>query len=161
MTGPRRKSLRLPGFDYSDPGAYFVTVCTADRRCLFGDVVNDEMRLNRPGRILDGCWRATPRHFSGTVLDASAVMPNHLQAILWFERAGHGPPLHTIIGLFKGAVTRRAGRPVWQRSFHDRLIRNDRELDAYREYIEANPVNWALDRESPDSTPTRGEGPRG
>jgi putative transposase len=159
---PKRRSLRLPDFDYSSDGLYFVTICSRDRACLFGSVVDDAVRLSRLGRIVEDEWRGMPlRWRSSVVLDEFVVMPNHLHGIVWLTRAGHAPPLQTVIGSFKSGVSRGAGRPVWQRSFHDRVIRNEGELDAYRDYVAANPVNWALDRENPRSAPRRGGGPPG
>jgi putative transposase len=149
MTGPRRKRLRLRNFDYAQAGAYFVTVCARERRCIFGEIVDDWMRPNRLGRVVIDCWVAIPAHFASAQLDAFVLMPNHLRGIVWLGRAGHGPPLHSVIGSFKGAVTRRAGRHVWHRSFHDRVIRDDAELEALRQYIADNPVKWATDRENP------------
>jgi putative transposase len=158
---PQRRSLRLPDFDYSSEGLYFVTICSRDRVCLFGDVVGDAIRLNALGRIAAAEWLAIPHRWTGVTLDEFVVMPNHLHGILWLTRAGQAPPLQTVVGSFKSGVSRRAGRPVWQRSFHDRVIRNEAELVAYRDYIAANPVNWALDRENPRSAPRRGAAPRG
>ena len=76
-------------------------------------------------------------------------MPNHIHGILVLVGAGYIRPLPGVIGLFKAAVSRQAGRPVWQRSFHDRVIRDDDELEALRRYIEDNPLRWAVDRENP------------
>jgi len=76
-----RRSLRLPGYDYSRAGAYFVTICTQARLCLFGDVVDAEMRLNAAGRMVDRQWRDLPHRFPFVELDEYVVMPNHLHGI--------------------------------------------------------------------------------
>jgi REP-associated tyrosine transposase len=77
-------------------------------------------------------------------------MPNHLHGILMLGvGAGYIRPLQTVVGTFKAAVTRRVGRPIWQRSYYERVIRGEDELGALREYIEQNPLRWALDRENP------------
>ncbi len=73
-----RRSIRLKGYDYSQPGAYFVTMVTQGRECLFGEIVNGEMLLNEFGRIADECWRAIPNHFPNVELGAYIVMPNHV-----------------------------------------------------------------------------------
>jgi len=78
-----RHSIRLGGYDYSRPGAYFVTICTHDRACLFGDVAEGEMRLNDAGRIAEQCWRDIPAHFPRLDLDAFVIMPNHVHGIIW------------------------------------------------------------------------------
>ena len=77
-----RRSFRLQGYDYSQPGAYFVTICTQSRRCLFGDVQDGEMRLNDAGRIIARWWSKLPSKFAACATDAFVVMPNHVHRIL-------------------------------------------------------------------------------
>jgi REP element-mobilizing transposase RayT len=77
-----RRSIRLQGFDYSQTGAYFVTICTRERACIFGEVIDGEMRLNNAGDVVDQCWLAIPRHFPDVDLDAYVVMPNHVHGIV-------------------------------------------------------------------------------
>ena len=77
-----RRSIRLKGYDYAEPGAYFVTVCTRDRACLFGHVVNGEMHLNEAGEIAQRCWEDIPTHFPSVELDAFVIMPNHVHGIV-------------------------------------------------------------------------------
>jgi hypothetical protein len=78
----RRRSIRLPGYDYSQPGGYFVTVCTKDRECVFGEVVEGEVRLNEAGRVIADTWKWLGRHYSYVELDEWVIMPNHLHAIV-------------------------------------------------------------------------------
>ena len=84
---PKRRSLRLPAYDYAQAGAYFVTACAYDRRCLFGDIVDGAMRLNDVGRVVETCWDAIPDHFPHAGLDAYVVMPNHIHGIVWITAA--------------------------------------------------------------------------
>ena len=148
MPGPKRKSTRLRGYDYATAGAYFVTVCAREHARLFGAVVHDEMKPSRVGRIVEGCWAAIPDHFPIVRLDAFVVMPNHVHGIVWLPRAGHAPPLPLLIGSFKSAASREAGRRLWQRSYYDRVIRNEAELRLLREYVADNPLRWTLDEEN-------------
>jgi REP element-mobilizing transposase RayT len=148
MPAPERKSPRIREYDYA-AGSYFVTVCVRSRACILGDVVDDEMRLSRVGKIVVASWRAIPAHFPSVSLDVFVVMPNHFHGILSLSRAGHAPPLPAVIGSFKGAASRAAGRRLWQRSFYDRVIRNESELQALRQYVVDNPLAWALDGENP------------
>ena len=86
-----RRSIRLPGHDYGSPGAYFVTICTAQRRHLFGEVVDEDVRLSPLGRMADACLRNVRMHSAGVKVVSHVVMPNHLHAILAFrdrERRG-------------------------------------------------------------------------
>ena len=78
-----RRSIRLKGYDYSQPGAYFITICTANRACLFGEVVDGNMQLNPMGHIARQCWLAIPDHFPNTALDEFIIMPNHVHGIIW------------------------------------------------------------------------------
>src|SRR5438067_207353 len=80
---PSRKSLRLEGYDYSRAGGYFVTLCTEERRCLFGDVVNGEMKLNALGQMVHDVWGGLAEHYPYTVVDKYMVMPNHLHGIVF------------------------------------------------------------------------------
>jgi putative transposase len=77
-----RHSIRLQGYDYSASGAYFITICTYQRQCLFGDVVNGMMELNSFGRLAQSCWQRSPHHFPQVDLDAFVIMPNHVHGIL-------------------------------------------------------------------------------
>ena len=103
---PRRKSIRLKEYDYSQPGAYFVTICTQNRLCLFGDVVNAEMVLNDPGRMVWQWWEELNNKFPNMETDAGMVMPNHFHGILMF----HEPV---------GATLR--GRPGGRKETDDRV----------------------------------------
>lgn len=174
---PGRRSIRTPAYDYSAPGLYFVTACTHDRRCLFGEIAGEHMVLNECGRIVESCWQAIPEHFPDIELDEFVVMPNHVHAILGIVEpvgATHGSPpgtsrgpghrsLGAIVGTFKTAVTQRINRLratpgalVWQRSYYEHVIRNERALDAIRQYIADNPRRWAEDGENPDVVRRRG-----
>lgn len=77
-----RRSIRLPGFDYSQEGMYFVTICTKDRRDLFGDVYDGKMNVNPAGNMLQMVWDEMPVHYSGIKTDAFVIMPNHIHAII-------------------------------------------------------------------------------
>ncbi|MGK7875021.1 MAG: transposase [Xenococcaceae cyanobacterium] len=165
-----RRSIRLPGYDYTQPGAYYVTICTHQRQCWFGDVVNEEMRYNRLGDIAYRFWQALSRRFPHIKLDAFVVMPNHLHGILVITDEGKGQvqprreqfgkpipgSIPTIVRSFKSAVTRRinlmrptTSPPIWQSNYHESIIRIERGLDNVRQYIIDNPRQWALDEENP------------
>jgi putative transposase len=77
-----RRSIRLKGYDYSQAGLYFITICVQDRKCLFGKIANDEMILNNAGTIANECWLEIPKHFPNAVLHEHIVMPNHVHGII-------------------------------------------------------------------------------
>ena len=93
---PRRRSIRLHGYDYAQAGAYFVTVCTQARACLFGEVVDGEMGLNYAGRIVQSTWNELPDHYCGVDLDAFVVMPNHVHGIILLTDDATSPQPHPL-----------------------------------------------------------------
>jgi len=172
-----RRSIRMPEFDYAAGGVFFVTICVKDRECLFGEVVECEMRLNDMGAIVESCWRSIPEHRANVTVDAFVVMPNHLHGLLRLASVGatlvspsfevrsdgrsapRGPDpgsLGAVVGCFKADVTRRttgfgarSSRNIWQRNYYEHLVRDDRSLEQIRQYIAANPANWTIDTENP------------
>ena len=86
-----RRSVRLKGYDYSQAGLYFITICVQDRKCLFGKVENDEMGLNDTGKIASECWLEIPEHFTNAVLHEYIVMPNHVHGIIELKRVDSIP----------------------------------------------------------------------
>ena len=172
----QRRSVRLQGYDYSQPGAYFVTVCTRGRECLFGSVVNYEMQLNDVGRTVWLVWQELPKRFVGITLDAFTVMPNHIHGIIFvgaqFIAPSHptsaergamnrAPTLGEIVRTYKAISTRlirqsiKAGF-VWQRNYFEHVIRDDHSLERIRDYIVNNPARWDEDEENPEhQTPSK------
>ena len=158
----RRRSLRLKQYDYSQDGAYFVTLCTVDRRRYF------EQSLRQ---IVDREWSALPGRFPQVRLDEYVIMPNHFHGILMICRdtpCGYpavsgrvNSALGEIIGAFKSLCvtawlkvikTQRldARAKFWQANYYEHVIRCGRELERIREYIVNNPLQWELDRENPE-----------
>ncbi|PZS04712.1 MAG: transposase [Chloroflexi bacterium] len=158
-----RPSLRLPDYDYAQLGAYFVTICTLDRVCCFGRIIDGESRLNDAGNMVSAVWVALPQRFAHIILDAFIVMPNHLHGIVMIQEYRAGQALGQIMGAFKSIATNRyivgvrqegwprfAGR-LWQDNYFEHIIRNEASLDRIREYIAANPLGWEDDPERPAS----------
>ncbi len=157
-------------YDYSQNGAYFVTLCAHDRACLFGEVVDGAMHLSELGEIITSEWFRTPVLRPQVVLDEFVVMPNHFHAVIAIEDSRRGvlpyarprlrspsQTLGSIVRGFKSATTasinRRRnspGAPLWQRNYYEHVIRNESELTRIREYIVNNPAQWAMDRENPE-----------
>jgi REP element-mobilizing transposase RayT len=159
----------MPAYDYSESGAYFITAVTEGRGAVFGEILDAEMRLNRNGVIVERCWYDLLDHYAHLTLDEFVVMPNRVHGVISLAdvaRAGLEPAptietarrhgLSEIVRAFKTFSARRInevrgtpGTPVWQRNYYERVVRNERELHAVREYIRANPLNWYLDKENP------------
>jgi REP element-mobilizing transposase RayT len=168
-----RRSIRLPRFDYGSAGAYFVTICTHERAHVFGKIQNDEMILNENGNICMNVWDEIQEYSDNAETDEFIVMPNHVHGIIWIRPPTHGAinpkgainraPTTTTMGLgeivrsYKARVTRQirlAGSTygVWQRNYYERIIRNERELHAIRQYIRNNPSKWEFDGDHSSSS---------
>jgi putative transposase len=155
-----RRSIRLQGYDYSQAGAYFVTICTQNRECLFGDIVNGGMRLNEAGRVVESVWDGLPGHYAHVELDAMVIMPNHFHGIIVLAptpaAVRHG--LSEIVRALKTFSSRRinemrqsTGAKLWQRNYWEHIVRNEPELNRIREYIHNNPAQWELDKLHPNN----------
>ena len=167
--------MRLSGYDYSSQGAYFVTICTYQRTCLFGEIINEQMQLNQFGQIVKDYWQQIPKHFPNVELDEFIVMPNHLHSIIVIKHAVlENQPgtttaeifgnmmkpgaLSTIVRSFKSATTRQInilraapGSPVWQRNYYDHIIRNEVSYTQIEHYIRYNPLSWQIDQLHPNN----------
>jgi REP element-mobilizing transposase RayT len=154
----RRNSLRYPRHDYAEPGAVFVTVCTSGKQRLFGDVQDGQIIHSPAGLVAVNRWQMIPDRFAAVEIDAFVIMPDHVHGVLF---TGANPDLANqritvgdVIRWFKASVQSayRHGvehldwpaydRHLWQRGFHDRIIRSDVELATIQTYIEGNP--WRL-----------------
>lgn len=174
-----RHSIRLRGYDYAQAGAYFVTICTKERRLFFDDLTLKD--------YAEECWLAIPEHATNVELDEWVVMPNHLHGIIvitdksrdvhplpWRAVPGlnvptirdstnpfsaispRGGTLSVIVRTYKAAVTTGCHRLGcrdfdWQPNYYEHIIRNELELKIIRKYIAANPLKWSLDMDNPSN----------
>ena len=141
---PVRKHPRLKDYDYATANYYFVTICTHNKLCVFGD----PMRLSSIGKIAQALLKEIPVHFPGVTVDKYVVMPNHIHGIVVLP--GNTANLSTIIGQYKAAVTKSArdfymDGSLWQTSFHDHVIRNQADYERIWTYIDGNPSKWDED----------------
>ena len=146
--------MRLAQFDYAQPGMYFVTICAANRTCLFGEVIDGVVRHAAAGNVIATVWRAMPSRFPEIMLDSFVVMPNHFHGLIGID-SGLKRGLPAVVQAFKSLSARLIGAqrcstfPVWQRGYYEHVVRNDADLDRIRRYIEENPIRWDLDEENP------------
>jgi putative transposase len=179
-----RRSIRMKGYDYSSPGAYFVTLLSHGRACFFGEIKEGIFRQSDIGKLVNDCWLRIPNHFYDIGLDEYVLMPNHLHGIIFIHeslgkgeafvesiqsdvdmKSANASPLQprgtqpastsAIIQNFKSVSTRmvnkrffETGNKIWQRNYYERIIRNERELNAIRRYICDNTQDWELDIEN-------------
>ena len=172
-----RRSIRLKEYDYSFEGAYFVTICTHKRECLFGDIADSEVRLNQYGSVVQECWEGLLSHYPHVYLNEFMIMPNHVHGIILLSPpdvdVGAGSPrpngagqpcpytemrhaLGQIVAYLKyqsakciNALRETPGYPVWQRNYYEHIIRNGKSFEAIQAYITANPLYWAKDPDNP------------
>ena len=149
MELPKRKSPRIPKYDYSTPNYYFITICTHNKICIFGQPGN----LNSYGRIAEEHLLRIPLLNPNIQIDKYVIMPNHLHVIFVVnpkENENDMVDLSFVIGQYKMSVTKKIrmkepGKMVWQRSFHDHVIRNQKRYEMIWQYIENNPLKWEED----------------
>jgi len=171
-----RRSLRLQGYDYSQPSAYFVTICTKNRKCIFGQIVNYEMIVNAIGQIVVDFWSSLPDRYSNIELDEFTIMPNHVHCIivitdfvetiheLSLQNQRRNMLLPKVMGYFKmnsakavNQLRSTAGTSVWQANYYEHIIRNEAELDRIRQYILNNPAKWGEDIDNLEGKATQEE----
>ena len=160
---PSRKKIRLHGYDYSQQGAYFITICVKDHKNLLGKIFDNTIVLSEYGQIAKNEIEHIPHIRKECTVDNYVIMPNHIHLIVRIvhvgddgnrpanttERADCHPPLRrtlsNMVQGFKGAVTRQIGIPIWQRSYHDRIIRTEESYNRISYYIDENPAIWQED----------------
>jgi REP element-mobilizing transposase RayT len=175
----RRNSLRHPAYDYTNRGAYFITVCAQRGKSIFGRVIKQEMHLNPLGKLAEECWLDFIKRHDHVAGDAYVIMPNHVHLLFWMgeqhpdlifstepvaREFGRGIPdsVSSYMSGYKSAVTQKAKRrglivnsPLWQDNFHDRIVRGNAELHRIRDYIANNPNRWLVDQLHPDAPPNK------
>ena len=199
MQNKNRKSIRLKKYDYSEPGDYFITICTQDRECLFGEIVEGEMILNDWGKIVQKEILKTMEIRKNISIGIFQVMPNHVHLIITILCDGNdgfydknnrigcrGEPvvrpngntqnifidenilidqnirathrvaptlkpdtIGAIIGQIKSITSKKSGINLWQRNYHEHIIRNQQSYDEIYTYILSNPQTWDRDRNNP------------
>jgi REP element-mobilizing transposase RayT len=172
-----RRSIRLQHYNYSQAGAYFVTICAHARECLFGEIIDGAMILSNYGKIVEECWNNIESHFDDVELDSFVIMPNHIHGIITFVGAGSPRPdeklksaskgaetaplpkrrtLGNVVAYFKYQSTKRLNLKrntpsfaVWQRNYYEHIVRDEIDLNRIRGYIQHNPARWAEDENNP------------
>lgn len=159
---PTRKHNRLDNYDYSSCGAYFITICTKDRRSVFWDndqpnfvgediiLPFDSVGLSTIGKITDEAIKSIPERYSHIELLQYVIMPNHVHMILFIPHDGgrmisSPTSISTAVGQMKRYVSKKIGVAIWQRSFHDHIIRDKSDYDKISKYIYENPIKWQYD----------------
>ncbi len=156
----RKESIRLPGFDYSSAGAYFLTICTENRKQVLSTIVGGDV-LDAPkvqlfpyGEIADKHIRQLDAFYDGIRVDGYVIMPNHIHILLIvFENGASktSPPtrqhsaVSRFVSTFKRFCNKEYGHNLWQRYYNDHIIRNQEDYDKHLKYIQENPIRWQED----------------
>ncbi len=161
---PHRKNQRLKEFDYSNTGYYFVTICIDRMGIYLGKILDGRIILNKNGMIVNECWKDLTNHYPNCELDTYIIMPDHFHGIISIEKFSTSNDTRNVIvnkeyGLseiirgFKtfsskkiNEILKKPDRFQWQKSFYDRIIRNEKELFSIRKYIEQNPLRWEIEK---------------
>lgn len=160
MESQTRKPNRLKDYDYSQNGAYFITICTKDRKPILSVIENaDEIvgasiarpfkiQLTDVGLIVDKAINGISIHYQNVFIDNYVIMPNHIHLIIRIDNNGRAmlaPTISRIIQQFKGHVTKQIGESIWQKLYYDHIIRDDIDYQNIWKYIDENPAKWAED----------------
>ncbi len=166
MDRPTRKYIRLENYDYSSNGLYFITVCAKNKIHYFSEITEDPslfvgadiirpiINLTNIGKILDYSINEIKNHYENVSVLKYCIMPDHVHLIISImneilsENNGRmisAPTVSTIIGSLKRFVSKETGISLWQKSFHDHIIRNEKEFLEICAYIDNNPINWVND----------------
>ncbi len=158
---PKRKHPRLKEYDYSQPGSYFVTICTKDRKHLLGqipigrnDLIRSTICLSDIGKAAFDVIQNTSASYSNVTIEKFAIMPNHIHLLITIapsstdtdDRNSQNTSLHTIVRSFKTLVSKKVGYSLWQDSYYDHIIRNDADFQKVWDYIDINPEKWQEDK---------------
>ena len=156
---PQRKVNRLKDWNYSEKGTYFVTVCARNKQHIFGRIKHvgaDNIRpeemieLSEIGKIIDKAIKNIGDIYKSVYVEKYVIMPNHIHILYSIKSENNGriisaPTRSVIIGQMKRYVSKQAGEPVWQKSFYDHVIRNQKSYEQIWQYIENDPLKWDED----------------
>ena len=152
---PSRKRNRLKHYDYSSCGAYFITICTSDRRNYFwnggGATIGrpQDVDLSQYGKLVDEAINNIPSIYPALKLDHYVIMPDHIHLLLIIRADEYGrpmvaPTISRVVQQLKGYITKRIGHSIWQKLFFDHVIRNRQDYEEHVKYICDNPVKWVI-----------------
>ena len=160
IVAPKRKKNRLKDYDYSSCGAYFLTICCAERKNYFWNSTAKttasprfvgEPTLSHYGEIVKCAIQRMPEIYPAVSVESYVIMPDHVHLLLMIRADEYGrpmvaPTISRIVQQLKGWVTKRIGTSVWQKLFFDHIIRDQRDYEEHVRYIEENPIYWRIDQ---------------
>jgi REP element-mobilizing transposase RayT len=156
---PKRKSTRLKEYDYSQFGYYFISICMKIRKEFFSIIENSIVVLSKFGKIIDEVLMNITSYYN-VEIDCYIIMPDHIHLIIILDKdeSKKNYSLSDVMGKFKSFSCKKIRKVLeddekfeWQKSFYDRIIRNEKELYQIRKYIKENPLRWEIEKDNPDN----------
>ncbi len=152
---PKRKQIRIENYDYSTNGAYFITICTANRENYLWKIRRGELcspakiPLSNIGKIVNKEIQKLDKIYDAVNVDKFCIMPDHIHFIISINSNNNGrtqfaPTISRVVKQFKGSITKQIGKPIWQKSFYEHTIRNQNDYNEIWEYIENNPLKYFI-----------------
>lgn len=142
---PVRKRIRLQDYDYSNENMYFITICVKDREEILGKIIEDNIKLTKEGNAVEQNINKIKQIYKNVIIDEYVVMPNHIH-ILVFINYKTSVTVSKIIKHLKTYITRDIKYSIWQKSFYEHIVRNEKEYLKIKEYIKNNVINWRKDK---------------
>lgn len=139
------KTIRLKDYDYSKEGMYFITICIKDRKELLGNITNDKINLTKEGIIAEENIKNIEEIYSNIRIDGYVIMPNHIHMLLEIKNK-NDITVSKIIKHYKTNVSREITYSIWQKSFYEHIVRDEKEYLKITEYIQNNVINWEKDK---------------
>ena len=142
---PVRKKIRLQDYDYSEENMYFITICVKNRLQILGKIIEDNIKLIKQGNVVKQNINKLEQIYKNIIIDEYIIMPNHIH-ILILVNYKDSATISKIIKHLKTNISREIEYSVWQKSFYEHIIRNEKEYLKTKEYIKSNVINWRKDK---------------
>ena len=142
---PVRKKIRLQDYDYSEENMYFITICVKNRLQILGKIIEDNIKLTKQGNVVKQNINKLEQIYKNIIIDEYIIMPNHIH-ILILVNYKDSATISKIIKHLKTNISREIEYSVWQKSFYEHIIRNEKEYLKTKEYIKSNVINWRKDK---------------
>lgn len=140
-----RKNPRLKKYNYALEGYYFITICTKEKNHFFGEIIEEKMQYNRIGRIANNSIERIEEIYKTIKLDKYVIMPNHIHMILIIDKET-STSIPRVIKQYKEYITKQIGESIWQKSYYDHIIRNEKDYSRIWQYVDNNILKWSLDK---------------
>ena len=142
---PVRKKIRLNEYDYSQENMYFITICIKNREEILGKIIENNINLTNEGKIVNQNINKLEEIYKNIIIDEYILMPNHIHILLTINYK-NGITISKIIKHLKANISREIKYSIWQKSFYEHIIRNEKEYLKIKEYIQNNVINWRTDK---------------